>query len=74
LKEQPGKNINISGSGTLVQSLLDAGLVDELHLLVYPVVLGNGKRLYKDGSNFNMKIAGTRTFDSGVVLLQYATA
>jgi len=74
LKQQPGKNINISGSGTLVQTLLDQGLVDELNLLVYPVALGQGKRLFKDGSNLTLKLAQTRTFNSGVVHLTYEPA
>jgi dihydrofolate reductase len=74
LKQQPGKNINISGSGTLVQTLMDHGLVDELNLLVYPVVLGQGKRLFKDGSNVTWKLAQARTFNSGVLHLTYELA
>ena len=50
LKQQPGKNIAITGSGTLVQSLLQDDLLDELGLLVHPVVVGSGKRLFKDGA------------------------
>lgn len=74
LKQQPGKNINISGSGTLVQTLLQYDLIDELNLLVYPVVLGRGKRLFKDGSNLTLKLTQTETFNSGVVLLTYQLA
>src|SRR6266536_3807388 len=50
LKEQPGKNIGITGSGTLVRTLLRDGLLDELHLLVHPIVVGSGKRLFDDTS------------------------
>src|SRR6266705_1375320 len=46
LKQQPGKNINMTGSATLVRSLLQATLLDELWLMVFPVVLGSGKRLF----------------------------
>ena len=46
LKQQPGQNIGMTGSGTLVSSLLREGLLDELHLFVFPVVLGSGKRLF----------------------------
>ena len=49
LKHQPGKNIGVTGSATLVSWLLRQGLLDELHLLVFPVVLGSGKRLFGDG-------------------------
>src|ERR687898_3403534 len=49
LKQQPGKNIGITGSATLVRSLLRDGLLDELRLLVHPIVVGRGKRLFPDG-------------------------
>ena len=71
LKQQPGRDIAISGSGTLVQSLLSAGLIDELNLLIYPVVLGHGKRLFGDGSNLTLKLTHSKTSGSGVVLLTY---
>ena len=47
LKEQPGKDISITGSPTLVRTLLRAGLIDELRLLVHPIVVGHGKRLFE---------------------------
>jgi dihydrofolate reductase len=71
LKKQPGSNIAISGSGTLVQSLLQTGLIDELNLLVYPVVLGRGKRLFKDGANLTLKLKHSKISQSGVLLLTY---
>ena len=48
LKEQPGQNINISGSATLMTWLLSQGLLDELNLLLFPIVVGHGKRLFGD--------------------------
>ena len=74
LKQQPGRDIAISGSGTLVQSLLPEGLIDELNLLIYPVVLGRGKRLFRDGSNLTLKLKQSKTSSSGVLLLTYQRA
>ncbi len=71
LKEQPGQDVLIFGSGTLVQSLMHDNLVDEYRLLVYPVVLGSGKRLFKDGSSAALKLVDTKAFDSGVMALIY---
>lgn len=50
LKQRPGKNISVVGSGTLVRSLLRGGLLDELRLLVHPIVVGTGKRLFDSPS------------------------
>ena len=74
LKQQPGRDIGMSGSGTLVQSLLQAGLIDELNLLIYPVVLGRGKRLFEDGSNRTLKLKQSKTSSSGVLLTTYQVA
>jgi len=72
LKQQSGQSINITGSPTLVQSLLQDDLIDELGLLVCPVVLGMGKRLFKDGSDTKtLKLVETKPFDSGMVMLTY---
>jgi dihydrofolate reductase len=71
LKEQPGQNILIYGSSQLVDTLLQHNLIDEYRLLVYPVVLGKGKRLFKDGSNKTLKLVDSKTFSSGVVALTY---
>jgi dihydrofolate reductase len=75
LKSQPGKNIGITGSGTLVRSLLRDGLLDELHLLVHPIVVGSGKRLF-DGEpgKVPLKLTESKTFSSGVLALTYAPA
>jgi dihydrofolate reductase len=74
LKEQPGQNLLIFGSGGLVNNLLHEHLLDELRLLVYPVVLGRGKRLFKEGPPVALNVAGTKAFSSGVVLLTYHPA
>lgn len=74
LKQQPGQDILIHGSAELADSLLKAGLIDEYHLLVYPLVLGSGKRLFKEGSPKGLKLVDTQTFDSGVVALIYQPA
>ena len=71
LKQQPGRDIGMSGSGTLVQSLLRHQLIDELNLLIYPVVLGRGKRLFADGINLNLKLTQSKTSRSGVLLTTY---
>jgi dihydrofolate reductase len=71
LKEQPGKNIIIDGSSVLVHTLAQHNLVDEYSLLVYPVVLVNGKRLFPDGLRVNLNLIETHAFPSGVVLHRY---
>jgi dihydrofolate reductase len=71
LKQQPGKNIGMIGSGTLVNSLLEHDLVDELQLWVYPITLGSGKKMFKDGLAKTMNLVETKTFSSGVICLSY---
>jgi dihydrofolate reductase len=71
LKQQPGQDILVAGSATLVQTLIRHDLIDEYHLLVFPVVLGSGKRLFKDEGKATLKLMETKTFSSGVVLLSY---
>jgi dihydrofolate reductase len=70
-KQLPGQNILIYGSSSLVSTLMQHNLIDEYRLMTYPVVLGSGKRLFKDGSKATLKLVGTRSFSSGVVLLTY---
>jgi len=68
LKSQPGRELQVHGSGQLAQTLLENGLVDEYRLLVYPVVLGHGKRLFAEGSlPTAMQLVDTRTTGRGVV-------
>ena len=75
LKQQPGKNIGITGSGTLVASLLRAGLLDELRLLVHPIVVGKGKRLFAtEGEARGLRLADAQTFSTGVLYLTYTPA
>jgi dihydrofolate reductase len=73
LKQQPGKKIAIIGSATLIRSLLKQEVIDELVLLVYPIVAGTGKRLFEDyNDKLPLNLIQSRTFDSGVVKLVYA--
>ena len=74
LKQQPGQDILIAGSGQLVHTLMQHGLIDEYRLLVYPVVLGSGKRLFQDASKTTLRLVETKAFGSGVVLLHYHSA
>jgi dihydrofolate reductase len=71
LKARAGKDIVTTGSITLVRALLVAGLVDEYRLFVYPVIVGRGRRLFTGGFGSDLRLADTRTFRSGVVLLTY---
>jgi dihydrofolate reductase len=72
LKQPSGGIIRIVGSATLVQSLMRTDLIDEYRLMVHPVVVGQGKRLFNGGTQMNdLKLIETKTFKSGVVLLRY---
>jgi dihydrofolate reductase len=73
LKE--GSNgVYVSGSGTLVRGMLADGLVDELHLFVFPVALGSGERLLPEGTPTKLALQGTDVYDNGVVHLNYGPA
>jgi dihydrofolate reductase len=75
LKERPGKDIVVLGSGELVQSLMRRGLVDEYLLLIHPLVLGKGRRLFPEGSPFAaLRLVDTVTTATGVVIATYRTA
>lgn len=75
LKEQPGKDILVIGSATLVRWLLREKLLDELDLLVFPVIVGRGKRLFGDvGETVSLQLIGSETFSNGVVHLTYRPA
>lgn len=75
LKARPGKNISITGSGSLVRSLLRDGVLDELHLLIHPIAVGTGKRLF-DGleSPLPLELVSSVTFGSGVQYAVYRAA
>jgi len=72
LKATPGKTIMTDGSSQLVQTMLANDLVDEVHLLLYPVALGGGKRLFPAGALNRFTMKETRPYPSGVVGLHYA--
>jgi dihydrofolate reductase len=76
LRQQPGKDVLVYGSGRLVKTLVQHDLVDELRLMVYPVVLGSGRRLFDDHAETlkPLKLAESKTFPSGIVLLSYHSA
>jgi dihydrofolate reductase len=72
LKQQPGKDVLIFGSGDLVNTLMRHGLIDEYRIMVFPVIVGSGKRLFEDGSKTTaLRLVNTKTFGSGVVVLTY---
>ena len=71
LKEEPGKDIALLGSSMLAASLLAAGLIDELRLMVNPVVLGGGQPVLTGTERKNLQLLRVRQFDSGNVLLTY---
>jgi dihydrofolate reductase len=72
LKAHPGKNIGVAGSPTLVRSLLLDDLLDELTLMVHPVVVGSGKRLFTGGSGLKrLRLVGSQITSTGVAILTY---
>jgi dihydrofolate reductase len=75
LKQQPGNNIGVAGSPTLVEALLQNDLLDELKLMVHPVVAGSGKRLFKDGRALNrLKLVDSKTTGTGVSIFTHQPA
>ena len=74
LKQSDGQAITVHGSATLVQTLMRHDLVDTYRLLVYPVVLGQGKRLFQEGTTATLRLVEARSFSSGVAALIYAPA
>ncbi|MCW2978294.1 MAG: deaminase/reductase [Solirubrobacterales bacterium] len=75
LKQQPGREIQIHGSARLAQSLLAAGLIDELRLVVAPVVVGHGRRLFPDGgAPAGLRLISSETTPRGLALQIYAWA
>ena len=75
LKQQPGQDILVAGSAELVQLLMHHGLVDEYRIMLHPIVLGNGKRLFRDGSDTRtLKLVDTKTTSTGITILTYQPA
>jgi dihydrofolate reductase len=66
--------LGTTGSATLVRFLLEQRLVDELNLLVHPIVVGHGQKLFIDGPTVPLKLVSSTTFDTGVLHLVYAAA
>lgn len=75
LRQTPGKHIVIFGSGDLIQSLMQHDLMDEYVLLIHPLVLGSGRRLFAEGgASAHLRLVGSRSIDSGVVMATYQRA
>jgi dihydrofolate reductase len=75
LKQQPGKDIAINGSATLVRSLLGEGVIDELRLMIHPLVVGSGRRLFENGTGQTpLELVESKTFSTGVLNLTYRPA
>jgi dihydrofolate reductase len=75
LKEEPGKDLVVLGSGELVQSLMRSDLVDEYVLLIHPLVLGSGRRLFRDGGAFaGLQLVDSKATTTGVVIATYQPA
>jgi dihydrofolate reductase len=73
LKERPGRELQVHGSGQLAQTLIDADLVDEYLLYYHPVYLGTGKKLFRDGAPArSLKLLDSRTTGAGVIISRYA--
>lgn len=71
MKQEPGKDLILFGSGSIVQQLTRAGLIDEYQFVVSPILLGAGKNLLADAPKRSLALAESKSFDSGVVLLRY---
>ena len=71
LKKQKGKDFTILGSGSIVQQFANLDLIDEYQLVIVPVILGQGKPLFKDVKKMNLKLFEAKTFKNGIVLLKY---
>ncbi len=74
LKEQPGQDILVAGSGQLIKTLREHNLIDQYRLLVYPIVLGSGKRLFEEGAKAPLTLVSSKSYSTGVVGLVYHIA
>jgi dihydrofolate reductase len=74
LKQEPGGDIGMSGSVSVVRQLLAAGLLDELHLLVHPIAVRKGMRLFDEGEPIPLRLVSSETFRTGVLNLVYVPA
>jgi dihydrofolate reductase len=71
LKTEAKGDMLVTGSATLAKALLEAGLVDELRVLIQPILMGKGRRFFMDGMRSKLELAGTETLDLGVTALTY---
>ena len=71
LRQQPGRDLLVAGSGTLVQTLMQHNLVDEYRFLVYPVIVGKGQRFFQSSNTANLSLIESKSFNTGVVSLIY---
>ncbi len=75
LKQQPGMDILLAGSGQLLRTLMEHDLVDVYRFMLHPIVLGSGKRLFQDGIDTKvLRLVNTSAFSSGIVVLYYEPA
>jgi dihydrofolate reductase len=74
LKQAPGDDLLIYGSGNVVDQLTDAGLIDEYRLMVYPVVVGSGSRLFATSGQADLRLIDSMATGAGVMVLSYARA
>jgi dihydrofolate reductase len=75
LKERPGKELQVIGSGELVQTLIRHDLVDAYRLMIHPLVLGKGKRLFRDGTTMSkLRLVDSKATTTGVLILTYEPA
>jgi dihydrofolate reductase len=75
LRQEDGKDIVLTGSISLAHTIIEAGLVDEYRLFVYPTVQGRGRRLFPDGYEASrLRLLGSKAFRSGILLQRYAPA
>jgi dihydrofolate reductase len=74
LKDQPGQDLLVYGSGDLVDELTRLGLIDEYRLMIHPVIVGTGKRIFNGDTPTTLRLVDTITTDTGVVVLTYVTA
>ena len=71
LKDEPGKDILLTGSASVANALAEAGLLDEYHVVVHPVVLGGGKPVHQTTGRRSLRLVDTRSFDGRTVLLRH---
>jgi dihydrofolate reductase len=71
LHEQPGEDLGVLGSGELVGRLIERGLIDEYLLLIHPLVLGSGRRLFPDGAFAALRLVDSSTTTTGVIIATY---